>query len=240
MTSKTDTTDSKTQTREIEHNILSNSDNPHEVKRIDGNYIISEVRSVLNFDKGIFFTIRELLIRPGKNIRTFIHKDRKRLVKPIVYIIICSLTYTLFQQTLNFEDGYINYSFGNDTSILIFNWISNNYGYANILVSVFIALWIKLFFLRSGYNIFEILTLLCYVVGTGMLLFAFFGSVDKLIPFAIIDKGYLIGVLYIGWGIGQFFKGNKILNGFKGLICYFVGLTSFTLTVLIIGHLLDG
>ena len=58
------------------------------LKRIDGKYILSEIGSVFNFEKGILYTIRELLLRPGKNIQDFISKDRKRLVKPIVFIII--------------------------------------------------------------------------------------------------------------------------------------------------------
>ncbi|MEM6298978.1 MAG: DUF3667 domain-containing protein, partial [Bacteroidota bacterium] len=67
------------------------SQEPHEkkpLKRIDKAYILSEISSVLNLEKGIFYTIKELLIRPGKSIRTFIHEDRTRLVKPIVFIIV--------------------------------------------------------------------------------------------------------------------------------------------------------
>ena len=42
------------------------------LKRIDRNYVFSEIKSVLNLDKGILYTIKELLIRPGQNIRNFI------------------------------------------------------------------------------------------------------------------------------------------------------------------------
>jgi hypothetical protein len=55
---------------------------PQTLKRIDGTYILSEIGSVFNFEKGILFTIRELLIRPGENVQNFIHRDRNRLVKP--------------------------------------------------------------------------------------------------------------------------------------------------------------
>lgn len=69
----------------------SNCGRPKQLQRIDGKYIISEISSVLNFDKGIFFTIKELLLRPGQNVHNFIHKDRNRLVKPVIFIIIHSL-----------------------------------------------------------------------------------------------------------------------------------------------------
>lgn len=219
----------------------SDCGNARTLRKIDGAYLLSEIASVFNFDKGILLSIRELLLRPGKNIQTFILEDRARLVKPIVFIIVCSLSYTLFQQLLGFEDGYINYSFdGDDTSSLIFEWISKNYGYANILISIFIAFWIKVLFRKDNYNFFEILILLCFLIGMSMLIFSFFGILASLTGLSLIDKGSLIGLLYIAWGIGQFFSGNKIKNSLKGLLTYILGLLTFTLSLIILGKLVDG
>ena len=75
--------------------------------RIDGKYIWNEISSVLNFEKGLFYTIRELLIRPGETVREFIQKDRNRLVKPIIFIIICSFIYTIIQQILKVLKIYL-------------------------------------------------------------------------------------------------------------------------------------
>ena len=71
---------------------------PRKLKRIDRQYILTEVGSVINFDKGIFYTVRELLLRPGLSIQKFIEKDRNRLVKPIVFVIVCSLVFTFIQK----------------------------------------------------------------------------------------------------------------------------------------------
>jgi len=213
---------------------------PKEVKRINGQYLLAEIGSVLNFDKGILFTIRELLIRPGSSIRKFIRQDRNRLVKPILFIIICSLTYTILQQLFRFQDGYVNYSFGDKSATaLIFNWVSQNYGYSNILMATFSALWIKLFFRKYGFNFFENLILLCFLMGMGMLLFGFFGILSSLIPVNVLDKGFLIAILYISWGIGAFFDKRKAINYFKGFLSYVLGIFSFTLFALLIGFLID-
>lgn len=225
---------------ELVGNFCSNCGRAKNLTRIDGKYILSEIGSVLNFDKGIFYTIKELLLRPGENVQNFIHKDRSRLIKPIVFIIVCSLTYTVLQQLLNFEDGYVNYSFDEDAvSTAIFGWVTKNYGYANLLISIFIALWIKIIFRKQDYNFFEVLILLCFIVGVGMLIFSFFGIIDSLINFKIIDKGFFIGVLYIAWGIGQFFKGNKFVNSLKGLLSYMLGIMTFTIIILIVGVMID-
>ena len=74
--------------------------------QINGQYVLKEISSVLNFKKGIFYTIKELVTQPGQSVKTFIHNDRNRLVKPIIFIIITSLIYMVAQQLLQFEDGY--------------------------------------------------------------------------------------------------------------------------------------
>jgi len=208
--------------------------------RIDGKYIWNEISSVLNFEKGLFYTIRELLIKPGETVREFIQKDRNRLVKPIIFIIICSFIYTIIQQIFNFEDGYVGYSFSEESTInSIFNWISKNYGYSNILMGIFIAFWIKIFFGKYNYNFYEILILLCFLMGIGMLLFAFFGIADSLIDLKIIDKGYLIGIIYILWGITQFFDKKKLMNYPKAIVSYFLGMGTFMIGIFILGTLID-
>jgi len=218
----------------------SNCGQPRTLQRINGRYIAAEIGSVLNFDKGILFTIRELLLRPGVNVRKFMLEDRERLVKPVVFIIVCSLIYTLFQQTLGFEDGYIVFSFEEGTATTsIFDWISKNYGYTNILMAVFIAMWIKIFFRRYGYNFFEILILLCFVMGVGMLIFSFFGILDTFIHLKIIDKSFLLGIVYISWGIARFFDKRKIMNYLKGFLSYMLGMVTFTFVAMLLGVLID-
>ena len=85
-------------TNKHDENFCPNCGSPKKIKRIDKQYIIDEVGSILNFDKGIFYTTKELLLRPGKTVKEFILNDRNRLVKSIVFIIICSLIYTIVQQ----------------------------------------------------------------------------------------------------------------------------------------------
>ncbi len=225
---------------EIIQNYCSNCGNPAKLKRINGQYLINEIGSVLNFDKGILYTIRELILRPGKTIRQFIKEDRNRLVKPIVFIIICSLIYSIIQQIFHFEDGYVGYSFKKESAITsIFNWVSKNYGYSNILMGIFIAFWIKIFFREYNYNFYEILILLCFVMGIGMLLFAFFGIADSLVDLKIIDKGYLIGIIYILWAIVQFFDKKKFMNYPKAIFSYFLGMLTFMIGIYLLGGMID-
>lgn len=214
---------------------------PTELPRIDIKYIIQEIGSVLSFKKGILFTIKELLIRPGPNVKTFILEDRNRLVKPIIFVIFCSFIYTILQQLLHFEDEYVRYTDGSidSVTIAIFQWIQANYGYANILIAVFFAFWIKLLFRKYGYNFFEILILLCFIFGIGMLIYSFFGFMEALTHLRLFQVGGLIGFVYTLWATAQFFDVRKKMNYVKGLLAYILGLVSFAIAATAVGVLAD-
>lgn len=221
-------------------NFCSDCGHPKSLQRIDGKYILSEFTRVINFDKGILFTVKELLIRPGKNVRDFIHKDRNRLVKPLIFVIICSLVYTIAEQIFHFEDGYANASgFGESATTDIFRWIQNNYGYANILMAVLIALWIKIFFRKYHYNFFEILILLCFVMGIGMLIYTIFGITESLAGVKILRIGGLLSFVYVAWAIGLFFNKKKKMNYVKGFLSYFLGMLTFFMGAVAIGMATD-
>ncbi|WP_430401207.1 DUF3667 domain-containing protein [Flavobacterium sp.] len=225
---------------EVIQNYCPNCGAPVVLKRINGQYILKEISSVLNFDRGILYTIRELLLRPGKNIQTFVLEDRNRLVKPIIFIIITSLIYTLAQQFLHFEDGYVNAGgFEESTTANIFGWIQKNYGYANILMAIFIAGWIKIFFRKYEYNYFEILILLCFVMGIGMLIYTVFGIIESTTKIQILHIGGIIALVYTSWAIGRFFDKNKKVNYFKGVLSYLLGMITFFLAAIILGMGID-
>jgi len=227
---------------QIEHTgkYCSNCGRAHNLKRIDKDYILSEIGSVLNFDKGILYTIRELLIRPGENIRKFLHQDRKRLVKPIIFIIISSLIYTIAQQLLQFEDGYVNAGGFEETTVTyFFQWIQKNYGYANILMAIFIAFWIKVFFRKYDYNFYEILILLCFVMGVGMLIYSVFGILESVTKLKILHFGGIVGFVYVAWAIGNFFDKTKKINYLKGILSYMLGMITFFIGVILLGMSID-
>ena len=225
---------------EVRQNYCPNCGTPLVLKRINGHYIYKEIRSVLNFDKGILYTVRELLLRPGKNIQLFILEDRSRLVKPIIFIIITSLVYTLAQQSLHFEDAYVSAGgFDKSTVRKIFGWIQSNYGYANVLMAIFIAAWIKVFFRKYDYNFFEILILLCFVMGVGMLIYTVFGIIEGISKVQVLQTGVMLALVYTSWAIGQFFDKSKKVNNLEGFLSYLLGMISFFLGAIVLGLGID-
>lgn len=225
---------------QISENYCSNCGQPANLKRIDGHYIIHEIKHVLHFEKGILYTIRELLTNPGENVRNFISKNRVRLVKPIIFIIVSSLIYTLVNHFFHIEDGYVKFNETKQTTTgLIFKWVQDHYGYSNIIMGVFIAFWIKIFFKKYNYNFFEILILLCFVMGMAMLFFAVFAIFQGITHIDLMQIAGIIGIAYCTWAIGQFFDKKKALNYVKAFASYILGMISFSLSALLMGTIID-
>lgn len=211
-----------------------------QLKRVDWHYVLHEIQHVLHFEKGILYTVKELLVRPGQSVREFIADNRNRLVKPIIFIIITSLIYTIIDHSFHIEDGYINFSSVKKTNVArIYTWLQNHYGYANIIMSVFIAFWLKLFFKKHGYNFFEILILLCFLLGMGMLIFSVFSIFEGITKIKVLAFSGMAGVLYCCWGIGQFFNPKKASSYLKALVAYILGMICFTVIAVLIGILAD-
>ncbi len=226
---------------------LNKHDQLKVLKRIDRKYILSELISILNLEKGIFYTIKEILIRPGKSVQHFIQKDRNKLVKPITFVIFCSLIYTIAQQYLvnndfldQFGSGYTD-TLGVKNSALVnmFAWIKNNYGYTNIFLSVFIALWTKLFFKKFNYNLYEILTFLLYVMGISTLIYTLFMVLEILTDYRLLYWGGIVGFIYSSWAIGQFYNKTKVISYFKGATANLLGMITFYFLTIILGTTID-
>ncbi|KQR67722.1 hypothetical protein ASF92_18805 [Pedobacter sp. Leaf176] len=214
---------------------------PSKMKRIDGHYLMHEIEHVLHFERGFLYTVRELITNPGKNVKNYLSENRSRLVKPIIFIILTSLFYSVVVGFFHLEDGYINYMDDNlqSTASAMFKWIQAHYGYANIIMGIFIALWMKLFFRKYDYNIFELLILLCFVVGMSMLILAIFGFIEGITHIKTLQIGGIVAVIYLTWAIGQFYDGKKIASYVKVFVAYLLGTLVVSLLVLITGGIID-
>ena len=235
--------DCKNCNKEINSKFCPECGQPTNLKRIDGKYIIHEIEHVLDFERGIFYTIRELSKNPGQNIRKYLLENRTKLVKPVIFIIITSLIYTILNHLFQIEDGYVKYqeAKGETSSAVgdIVKWVQEHYGYANIMMGIFIALWLKLFFKKSNYSFFEILVMLCFVMGMGMLIFSIFVIIQGITHFNIMTIAGVIGIAYCVWAIGQFYDEKKPASYIKGLFAYILGMITFWIFPVLVGTIID-
>lgn len=211
------------------------------LKKIDGHYILHEIQHVLHFEKGILYTVKELFTRPGACIRTFIATDRSRLVKPVLFVIITSLVYASIAHLFHVgrHEAELASKMEHTTVGAIWNWIDGHYGYANIMVGVFIGLWLKLLRRCSGYNIFELLIMLCFVMGAGMLISAVAALLQGLTKLDLMLAITLVPIVYCVWATGDFLGRPRWKNYLVATLAYLLGMCSFWAGIFLVGGLVD-
>ncbi|MEA5401775.1 DUF3667 domain-containing protein [Arcicella sp. DC2W] len=225
---------------EINSKFCPDCGQPTSLKRIDGHYIIHEIEHVLHFERGILYTVRELITKPGQNIRKYLSENRSRLVKPVIFIILTSLIYTLISHFFHIEEEVINFQVTENSAIgAILKWMQAHYGYTSIVAGIFIAIWLKVLFKKYGYNFFELLIMLCFVQGISMLIFAIFAFAQGLLHYKLLNIAGIIGVTYIVWAIGNFYEAKKIGNYLKAFASFFLGTITFYIVIFAIGITID-
>lgn len=212
-----------------------------QLKRIDSSYIIHEIQHLLHLESGFLFTVKQLFIRPGKLVRNFIFEDRSKATKPIIFLIFSATLFTLIFHFFHIEYQFISLpqKIGNTDQYLekkaISDWINNHVGYASLMIGFLIALWIKVFFRKHNYNIYEITILLCYSIGQLLLILLAFSLLEFLFKtHSIAAIGVFAGYFYVFWSIGQFFGEKKIMNYVKSILCCFLGALSFRLILIVL------
>lgn len=224
---------------QISGNYCPNCGQSAKLKRIDKHYISHELLHLLHFEKGFFYTIKELLSRPGDSIKEFIDKNRNKHMKPVPFLILTSLLFALILNLTHANkiyDDQVKLSFGHSKVNDILHWMQTHHGYANIIQGVFMALSVKLFFRKHKYNLFEIIIVLCFVIGLNTFLLAlvtlFFGVMNEQ-SYKIITG--LVNFGYSTWAIGQFFYGSKIIGYVKSFLAVVLGYIMSIVTIVLIG-----
>lgn len=220
-----------------------NCGQPIHLERIDKHYVYHEVFHLLHFEKGFFYNIKELSLRPGKTIREFLNDNRNKHMKPIAFLILTSLFFTLVAHLFHADQIYNEKErllFEKSSISTIMDWVQTHYGYANIIMGGFIALCVQLLFRKYKYNFFEISVLLCFIMGHAMLLITL---ETFLLPF-IGHGNYkivltIISLAYPTWALGQFFDAKKISSYLKAFAAYVLGYILFYIAIIIIGLAID-
>jgi len=225
-------------------NYCSNCGMPATLKRIDGRYIVQEIGDFFLANRGMLYTIKNILISPGKSVRAFIAEDRYRFVKPITFLFITSLVYTLvcYLCHIGADDFYLQplpEGMELRTFKLVMSWMISYSGYSQIISGLLVAFLIKIFFRKTGYNIFEIFILLCFVSGISALYSCFVVVAQSLTHLDLLHITGLISMIYYAWAIGQFFDKRRMSSYIKAFISCLLGYFLFGVMVAFITVFID-
>src|SRR5690554_6051963 len=131
-------------------------------KRIDRKYLIDELQyTVLHTNKGLFYTIKNLIKNPGKTTREFINGNRVNHYKPILLVFLLSTISTFIMYKMigmgEVMERYYSESkmdFVNEQNEFM-TWLSNYIPVLMLLLIPFFAMLTKISFRKWGHNYYE-------------------------------------------------------------------------------------
>ena len=198
---------------------------PVKLKKIDRRYILNEIADVLNVNNRMIYTIKSLVTNPGNNVRQYIKEDRSRFVRPISFVFINALIYTLVHYLfpLSIEDIMPQMEV-EEMERSVFKWTQENSGYMTLLIGLFMAFGIKIFFRKAGYNLYEIFMFLCFVFGLTLLFDVVFIVLQKITGLNLTQVFTIVETIYITWAVGKFFDGKKVVSYIKAFLSFLFAL----------------
>ena len=232
----------------FEGNFCNNCGQKSDVQKVNFNYFINEIsNSFFQVDRGIFYTIKELSIRPGKSIRDYLKGKRKPHYKPLAFALVTTTIYVILshfigKKTLlgNFISGFFygNNEKGEFSKIPDnFHWLLNNTTYVFLLLIPVFSFSSYLIFKKSNYNYFEHLILNLYIAGMQSIIYIFFSLFAFLLK---IEKdtaeilALIFSILYLFWTYNKFFDKKK------AFITILLSLFTYTLYLLMLFLIIIG
>jgi len=216
----------------VDGNFCSHCGQNTRVDKINFSNFLSELSgSVFQVNKGFFYTLKQLFIRPGHSIREYLHGKRKRHFKPIAYVLILSTIYFVISQLTGNNtlvgdvfEGYANAG-GTELKKPFFMWFAKNYAYTVLTLLPIFTLASYLAFFKAGFNYLEHFVLNAYITGQQ----AIFYATSLVVGLVIGDQDIMtfiavgVSVSYLLIVFWQFFSNqSRIGVVFRTIMTYFI------------------
>ncbi len=217
----------------VEEKFCSYCGQNSKVGKINLSNFLNEIsESIFQINRGLFYTLKELFVRPGHSVKEFLNGKRKNHFKPVAYVLTFSTLYFLISRLVGentwMTDLILGLSKGaNDSENGIeipsfLTWLSENFAYATLLLLPIFSFASYLGFLGFGRNYLEHIVLNSYATGQQAIFYSIFILLKIFIDSKYLEMiPFLISISYAFWVFWQFFiKGNRIINILRSILTY--------------------
>lgn len=214
------------------------------------NFLRELSESIFQVNKGFFYTLKVLFIKPGHSIREYLYGKRKSHFKPIAYAFTLSTIYFLLAKFIGSEtfindsiSGWATYSNEADLSkteakqLAVFGWFAKNYAYTILLLLPVYSLASYLAFFKSGFNYLEHFVLNAYIIGQQAILYSLSAILSIITNQAdfLATVSLFISILYAFFVFSQFFsKLNRVSIILRSMLTYLLYLIMILLVFFIV------
>lgn len=231
----------------FEGNFCNNCGQSAQTHKLNAHFIWHDIQhGLFHFDKGMYYSAKELYWRPGHSIREFIEGKRVSHFKPISLVIVLATIYGLLYHS--FE---INLFTTDERKIPklnedINNWMAHHYYWLTLATIPIYTLGTFVSFRKQGYNYIEYFVLNTFKASQRLILhivtfpiLVYFNATPTIKT--VMAMLYVSDIILIYWTNFQFF--NKLskakvlaLSILSHLIFLIVFTAAFTAIVLLFGY----
>lgn len=192
--------------------------------------VLDFLDNTFNLDKGFFFTLWSLFIRPGKVAQSYINGQRKVYINPTRFMVIGLAFQTFIDYWFETTDvikneEYYHFSFLSDTmnaSMEIWN-VKLAVEYiliSNLFMIVFIPFLLYITYKPLKYNYTELLSASFYYIPTILFITMPLLFITKVMMGIYVSKEVIIFIFtgYLFWSFLSLFKKMSFLNRFFRLL----------------------
>ncbi|MEQ1732751.1 MAG: DUF3667 domain-containing protein [Bacteroidia bacterium] len=202
-----------------------------ETHEINAHFLLHDIQhGILHFDKGIFYTLKQLFTRPGHTIREFIDGKRIRHFKPLTMILVLAAIYSFLFSFMGLSEKA---TFARETKSVVAIWVREHYSASQLLMLPLFSFASFLAFKKTAYNYFQHIILNSYIIAQGLIInivllpVLYFDQNSEKSNYLTIIK--LLGLLtMIVWTYFQFFKGfsatYKITHSLLSIFISIIGI----------------
>lgn len=138
--------------------------------RIDGRYILAELQdTILQTNKGFLYSIKNIIINPGKTARQFIEGSRINHCKPILLAFLLSgisafISYNIIGFIEIMEKYYSKLNMSSQFMTDYFSFVSSYSSIIMLSLIPFLAIMTKIAFWKLGQNYYEHILMNAYIL----------------------------------------------------------------------------
>ncbi len=231
----------------FEGNFCNNCGQSAKTHKLNAHFIWHDIQhGLFHFDKGMYYSAKELYSRPGHSIREFIEGKRIHHFKPISLVIVLATIYGLLYHSFEINLFTTDEKEISKLDMDVNNWMAQHYYWLTLATIPIYTLGTFVSFRSQGYNYIEYFVLNTFKASQRLILHIV--TFPILVHFnatptikTVMALLYLSDIILIYWTNFQFFnKLSKVrvlaLSILSHLIFLVAFMVVFTAIVLLFGY----
>jgi hypothetical protein len=227
----------------VELHYCPNCGQKHAEGRLHMGHLFSEfAHNYLGTDSGFFFTVREMLVRPGHAINEFLDGKRRPYLKPVQFYLLLLTLFFVVSELLNVNPLEMGNQVNRDLGIQpgvevtsgkkyqrLMEVLATNMKVIFSLLLLVLALTLKLLYRKKPYTFTELLVFSLYIYGVSylfscVLAFLMVMQLPHAVHATLNAAVYGLSAVYVVWAIRQFYGGSGVRGWLKAGSSYLLSI----------------